>query len=85
MDIDTRLHPRRKLSHRATSFSQTAGNFDFEVVGRLMDERAHPSENVTRGQAHDDAVRVMDNNGIVDSKAQRRGCRTTSFNRTLDF
>jgi hypothetical protein len=85
MDIDTRLHPRRKLSHRATSFSQTASNFDFEVVGRLVDERPDPSENVTRAQAHDDAVRVMDNNGIVDSKAQRRGCRTTSFNRALDF
>jgi hypothetical protein len=85
MDIDMRLHPRRKLSHRATSFSQTASNLDFEVVGRLMDERPDPSQNVTRGQAHDDAVRAMDNNGIVDSKAQRRGCGTSSFNRALDF
>ena len=85
MDIDTRLHPRRKLSHRTTSFNQTASNLDFEVVGRLVGERPDPSENVTRGQTHDDTVRVMDNNGIVDSKAQRRGCRTTSFNRTLDF
>jgi hypothetical protein len=85
MDIDTRLRPRHKLSHGATSFSQTASNLHFEVVGRLMEERPDPSENVTRDQAHDDAVRVMDNNGIVDSKAQRRGCRTTSFNRALDF
>jgi hypothetical protein len=85
MDIDTRLHPRRKLSHRATSFSQTASNLEFEVVGPLMDERPDPSQNVTRGQAHDDAVRVMDNHGIVDSKAQRQGGRTTSFNRALDF
>ena len=85
MNIDTRLHLRRKLGHRAASFSQTAGDLDFEVVGRLMDERPDPGENVTRGQAHDNAVRVMDNNGIVDSKAQRRGCRTTSFSRALDF
>jgi hypothetical protein len=26
-------HPRRKLSHRATSFSQTASGLDFEVAG----------------------------------------------------
>ena len=85
MDIDARLHPGRKLSHRATSFSQTASNLDFEVVGRLMDERPDPGENVTRGQAHNDAVRVMDNNGTVDPKAQRRGCPTTSLDRALDF
>jgi hypothetical protein len=85
MGIDTRLYPRRKLSHRATSFSQTTSNLDFEFVGRLVDERPDPSENVTRGQAHHDAVRVMDNHGTVDSKTQRRGCRTTSFNRALDF
>jgi hypothetical protein len=85
MDIDTRLHPRRKLSHRTTSFHQTASNLDFEVVGRLVDERPDPSENVTRGQTHDEAVRVVDNNGIGDSKAQRRGYRTTSYNRALDF
>jgi hypothetical protein len=83
--MDTRLHPRRKLSHRTTSFNQAASNLDFEVVGRLVDEWRDPSENVTRGQTHDDAVRVMDNNGIVDSKTQRRGYRTTSFNRALDF
>jgi hypothetical protein len=85
MDIDQRFQPRRKLSHRATSFSQTVSNLYFEAVARLIDERPDPSENVTRGQAHDDAVRVMDNNGIVHSKAQRRGCRTTSFNRALNF
>jgi len=85
MDVDTRLHPRRKLSHRATSSSQTASNLDFEGVGRLLDERPDPSENVTRAQAHDDAVRVMDNNCIIDPKAQRRGCRPTSFNRSPDF
>jgi hypothetical protein len=50
-----------------------------------MDQRPDPSKNVTRGQTHDDAVRVMDNDGIVDSKARRRGYRTTSFNRALDF
>jgi hypothetical protein len=85
MGIDTRLHPRRKLSHRAASFSQTAGNLDFEIVCCLVEDRPDPSENVTRGQAHDDAVRVMDNNGTVDSKAQRRGCRTGGFSRALDF
>jgi len=85
MDIDPRLHLRRKLSHRTTSFSQTASNFDFEVVCRLADERSDPSEHVTRGQTHHDAVRVMDNNCIGDSKAQLRGYRTTSFNRALDF
>jgi len=79
-----RLHPRLKLSHRATSFRQTASDLDFDVVRRLMDERPDPRENVTRGQAHDDAVPVMDNNGVVHSKAQRRGCRNTSFNRALE-
>jgi hypothetical protein len=69
MDIDARLNLRRKLSHRASSFGQTASNIHFEVVCRLMDDRPDPGENLTRGQAHDDAVRVMDNNGIVDSKA----------------
>jgi hypothetical protein len=85
MHVDTRLHPGRKLSHRAASFRQAAGNLDFEVVGPITGGRPDPNQNVTRRQAHDDAVRVMDNNGTGDSKAQRRGHRTTSFNRPLDF
>jgi hypothetical protein len=34
-----------------------------------MRQRRHPSENVTRGQAHRDAVRVVDDDSIIDSKA----------------
>jgi hypothetical protein len=75
----------RQTGHRAASFSQTASDLDFEVVGHLGDERRDPSENVTRGQTHDGPVRVMDNNGVGDSKAQRRGCRTRGFNRALDL
>jgi hypothetical protein len=67
--VDARLHPRFKLFHRAARFGEPPSDLDFELSACLMRQRRHPSENVTRGQAHRDAVRVVDDDSIIDSKA----------------
>jgi len=66
--VDTRLHPRFERFHRAAGFGKPPTDLDFELSAGLMRYGRHPSKNVTRGQAHGDAVRVMDNDRIIDSK-----------------
>jgi hypothetical protein len=84
--MDTRLDPRVELSHRATGSSETARNDHLEVViGALIHERCNAGESVARGQTYDDAVRVVNNGRIVDSKAERGGRRPAGFNCALDF
>jgi len=72
--MDARLHPRVEFSHRASDFCETASNHYFEVVvGGLIRERRNPGENVARGQVYGDAVRVVNDCSIIDSKAARGG------------
>jgi len=50
-----------------------------------MRRRAHPSKNVARGQMHSDAVRVVNDDRIVDSKAEGRSRRPAGLNCAPDF
>jgi hypothetical protein len=84
--MDSRLHPRLKLSHRAPDFGETASNHDFEVViGGAIRERRNPRENVARGQPYGDAVRVVDDDRIIDSKAASGGRGPCGLNGVPDF
>ena len=83
--VDTGLHPRFERFHRAAGFGKPPTDLDFELGAGLMRYRRDPSENVTRGQAQGDAVRVMDNDRIVDSEAQGGGRRPTRLECSLDF
>ena len=83
--VDARLHPRFERFHRAARFGKPPTDLDFELSAGLMRYRRHPSKNVTRGQAHGDAVRVMDNDRIIDSKTQGGGRRPTRLECSLDF
>jgi hypothetical protein len=67
--VDARLYPRFRLCHRAARLSESPSNLDFELSACLMRKRRHPSENVTRCQAHGDAVRVVNNDSIIGPKA----------------
>ena len=69
--VDARLHPRLKLCHRAAGFGEPPTDLDFELSACLMRYRRHPSENVTRSQAHGDAVRVVNNNCVIDPQVKR--------------
>jgi hypothetical protein len=67
--VDSRLNPRLKLFHRAARFGEPPTHLDFELSACLMRQRRYPGENVTRSQAHRDAVRVVDDDSIINSKA----------------
>ena len=83
--MDTRLHPRLRSGHGATGFGEPASNIEFQVVMVLMREQRNPRENIARGQANGDTVRVVDNGRILDTKAQRGGRRSCGRNGAPDF
>jgi hypothetical protein len=83
--IDTGLNARLKVGHRAIRFSEAESNLDFELGFGLMRSRRDPRENIARDQAHGDAVRVVNDDRIVDSKAQRRSSRPPSLNCAPEF
>ena len=72
--METRLHPRVGLSHRAPVLGESAGNHDFEVVvGGLTSERRDTRENIAWSETDDDAVRVVNHGRMVDVQSQRGG------------
>jgi hypothetical protein len=50
-----------------------------------MREGRNASKNVTGSEAHGDAVRVVDNDSTVDSKAQGGGRRPPGFKGSLRY
>jgi hypothetical protein len=73
--MDSGLDPRLKLSHRSADVGETASNLYFELRSSQMLVRRDPSQNTARDQAQHDAVRVVDDDHIVDLEAQlRSGC-----------
>jgi len=48
MQVDARLHPRLKVSHRAIGFGKLPSDLDFELAVSLMRYMRYPSKNVTR-------------------------------------
>jgi len=68
--VDARLHPRLKLSHRALGFGEPPSDLDLELGTRLTRYMRHPSQNVTRQQAHSEPVRVVKNNRVIDPQVK---------------
>jgi hypothetical protein len=50
-----------------------------------MRGRRDPGENIARNEAHGNAVRVVDDDGIVDLKSEGRSHRRTRLNCAPDF
>jgi hypothetical protein len=46
-------------------------DLNLELGARLMRYRGYPSKNVTRQEAHSDAIRVVNNNCVIDQEAKR--------------
>jgi len=83
--MDTRLHPRLKLSHGTVRFSETASNLYLELGARLMGRRRDPSKHVAREQAQSDAVRIVNNDRLIGSKAEHGSDRSRGFDCDHEF
>jgi len=68
--MDTRLDPRLELGHRTVRFSETASNFYLELGVRLVGRRRDPGKHIAREQAQGDAVRIVNNDRLIGSKAE---------------
>jgi hypothetical protein len=69
--VDARLHARLKLSHRASGLGEPPSDLNLELGARLMRYIGYPSKNVTRQEAHSDAIGVVNNNCVIDQEAKR--------------
>ena len=64
---------------------ETASNLYLELGISQMPRTCNPSQNIARDQAQRDAVRVVDDDRIVDLKAQLRSGRPSCFNCAAEF
>src|SRR5207248_7794958 len=71
--------------HRAVRLGKTASNLYFEVRAGMLRRRRDPSDNVARSQPYDDAVRVVENGGAIDWKAQGGGGGRAGVNCALEL
>jgi hypothetical protein len=69
--VDARLHARLKRSHWARGFRKSLRKLDFERCARLMHDVRDPSNDVTGQQAHNDPVRVVKHNRVIDGQVKR--------------
>ncbi|MBE9499776.1 hypothetical protein IHE61_21215 [Streptomyces sp. GKU 257-1] len=83
--MDSGLHPTFELGHRRVNVGETVGDLYFELGIRQMLQRCDPSQNIARDQAQRDAVRVVDDDRIVDLKAQLRSSRPPCLNCAVEF
>ncbi|GHJ33582.1 hypothetical protein TPA0910_80150 [Streptomyces hygroscopicus subsp. sporocinereus] len=80
-----RLDPRIELSDRSVDVGELVSDLYFELGISQMPRRGDPSQNIARDQAQRDAVRVVDDDHIVDLKAQLRSGRPSCFNCATEF
>jgi hypothetical protein len=64
--VDARLDPRIERGYGAIGFGEPTSDLDFELCSSLALQVRDPSENVTRPQAQSEAVRVVENDGVID-------------------
>lgn len=83
--MDSGLHPGIQFSHRSADVDETLSNLYFELGVGHMPQRRDPSQNTARDQAQCDAVRVVDNDHIIDLKPHRRSGRTSCLDRAAEF
>jgi hypothetical protein len=83
--MDSRRDPRLERGHRSVDVGETPGNLYFELGISQMCRRCDPSQNIARDQTQHDPVRVVDDDHIVDLKAQLRSGRPSCLNRAAKF
>ncbi|GHE99246.1 hypothetical protein GCM10014715_64330 [Streptomyces spiralis] len=83
--MDLRRDPRVELSHRSVDVGEMVSNLHFELGISQMSRRRDPSQNIARDQAQRDAVRVVDDDHIVDLEAQLRSGGPSCLNRAPEF
>lgn len=83
--MDTGFDPRVQLSHRRVDVGETASDLYFELGIGQLPRRSDPSQHPTRDQVQRDAVRVVDDDYIVDPEAQLRSCRPSCLNCASKF
>jgi hypothetical protein len=83
--MDSRGDPRLELGHRSVDVGETPSNLYLELGISQMRRRRDPSQNITREQAQCDPVRVVDDDHVVDLKAQLRSGRPSCLNRAAEF
>lgn len=74
-----------ELSHRSADVGETASDLYFELGISQMPRRCDPSQNIARNQPQRDAVRVVDDDRIVDLKAQLRSGRPSCLDCAAKF
>jgi hypothetical protein len=50
---------------------EPSSDLNLELGARLMSCIVYPSKNVTRQEAHSDAIGVVNNNCVIDQEAKR--------------
>ncbi len=80
-----RLDPRIELSHRRVNVGETASNLYFELGITQMPQRCDPGQNIAGDHAQRDAVRVVDDDRIVDLKTRPRSSRPPCLNCAVQF
>jgi hypothetical protein len=68
--VDARHHPRIERSYGAIGFGEPTSDLDFELCASLALHVRDPSQNVTRQQAKSEPVRVVENDGVIDSQTK---------------
>jgi len=69
--VDARHHPRIERSHGAIGFGEPTSDLDFELCASPAVHVRDPSENVTGPQVKREPVRVVENDGVIDTQSKR--------------
>ena len=83
--MDPGLDPRIELGHRRVNVGETAGNLYLELGIGQMPQRCDPGQDIARDQAQRDAVRVVDDDRVVNLKAQLRSSRPPCLHRAANL
>jgi len=69
--VDARLHARLRLSHRTIGLGELPSDLNLELIAGLTRYIGDASKNVTRQEAHSDAIGVVNHNCVIDQEAKR--------------
>lgn len=83
--VDPGIHAGIQPSRGCGGRGQAARQLDFELGAGPPIPRSHASEHVTWTEVHGDAVRVVQDNGVVDGEPARRGCGPAGGDRARDL
>ena len=69
--VDTRLDSRLERSHRTSGLHEPLGKLNLERCARPMGDGRDPGDDVARHQPHGEAVRVLEDDRVVDGQVER--------------